>query len=241
MKVVLGHKGQVGEAIMILIRDSGAEVTGIEKGRAYSIRGNIEALHCCIPYSKEFQKQLSEYITNLKPDVTIIHSTVLPGTTSRIFNALKKKYKIFYSPIRGQHNRLVDDIRRYRKFIAAPYPLKVMPGMDELTSMSLKTVAISDLKALELTKLLDTTQYGVLIAWAQEAQRYCRELGGDYDMLRDFGKETQNFYNLRPDIHPGHIGGHCVMQNIGLLQMMMKTEMLRIVQKSNELKSKEPK
>ena len=242
IRIVLGYKGQVGSAICSMIRDSRGTFFGIEKNQKdykeiENLHGGI--LHCCIPYSDGFIETLGKYISELKPVTVIIHSTVIPGTTTKLYARFKRKIQIYFSPCRGQHNSLLNDFIRYRKFLAAPYPLSISAGKDELNLIGFRTRVVQPIKALELAKLLDTTQYAVLIAWAHEAERFCKAVGGDFDLLKEFGVETQKFYSLRPSIYPGVIGGHCLMPNVILLQKLRKSGILEFIEESNKAKQKQ--
>ena len=54
-----------------------------------------------------------------------------------------------------------------------------------------------------------------MIAWAQEVERYCKEVGADYDEVASFYEEIKFFPPVK--YFPGVIGGHCVMPNIAIL------------------------
>lgn len=241
MRVILGYKGQVGSALAQIAKDAGLEFFGIEKNQKWSKSeiGDVQGLHCCIPFSDNFVDAVQDYIAKLDPKITIIHSTVLPGTTSKIYHHFKRKKKIYYSPTRGQHDHMYSDMRRYRKFIAAPYRSPVSEGIDELTAFNFLTRVTESVEALELVKLLDTTQFAVLIAWAQEAERFCKDFGASFDLVRNFGRETQRFYGLRPDIFPGVAGGHCLMPNVKILQRIRKSKILDFIVESNNKKKKD--
>lgn len=43
----------------------------------------LDILNVCLPYIKNFEKIVIEVIKKNKPNLTIIHSTVLPGTTKK--------------------------------------------------------------------------------------------------------------------------------------------------------------
>ena len=46
----------------------------------------VGVMHICIPYQshQQFEAATLEYITRFQPELTIINSTVVPGTTRRI-------------------------------------------------------------------------------------------------------------------------------------------------------------
>ena len=50
-------------------------------------------------------------------------------------------------------------------------------------SVGMKTRVLSSSEATELAKLTETTYFGLLIAWAQEVERYCDQLGVNYDEI----------------------------------------------------------
>src|SRR5436190_130949 len=72
-------------------------------------------LHICYPFGKTFVDTTVQYIRSYRPALTIINSTVAPGTT-RAVHALTQT-PIAYSPIRGKHSRMREDISQYVKFI----------------------------------------------------------------------------------------------------------------------------
>jgi UDP-N-acetyl-D-mannosaminuronate dehydrogenase len=102
-------------------------------------------------------------------------------------------------------------------------------------SMGLKTTVLSSPEATELAKLTETTYFGVMIAWAQEIERFCDESGQSYDEVTSFYDEIKFFPPVK--YFPGVIGGHCVMPNIKILSSFSAPVMLKAVQKSNALKT----
>jgi len=75
-----------------------------------------------------------------------------------------------------------------------------------------------------------------LIAWAQEVERYCKEVGADYDEVVSFYEEIRFFPPVK--YFPGAIGGHCVMPNIDILRQRFPSNLLRAVVQSNLLKER---
>jgi hypothetical protein len=76
----------------------------------------------------------------------------------------------------------------------------------------------------------------LLIAWAQEVERYCVKLGTNYDEVVSFYDEIKFFPPVR--YFPGVIGGHCVMPNIAILSQQFPSGLLETIVKSNILKQK---
>ena len=103
-------------------------------------------------------------------------------------------------------------------------------------SIGMKTKILSSPEATELAKLTETTYFGLLIAWAQEVERYCDQLGQEYDEIASFHEEVSFFPPVK--YVPGVIGGHCVMANIEILSRLDHSELLKAIQSSNKKKSK---
>ncbi len=170
-----------------------------------------------IHFSRKFVGIVNDYIDTFKPKLVIINSTVVPGTCLQIEK--QTKAKVVHSPIRGQHSSIVKHLKEYTKWISSRNGDSLIEAKKVFEDIGLKvrTVHNSHHYSTEILKLLDTTQYGILIAWAQEAERLCDTYGIDHKLVRDFGKETNDLLGLRPKIIPGYIGGTCVRQNMELL------------------------
>ena len=89
-------------------------------------------------------------------------------------------------------------------------------------------------EATELAKLTETTYFGLMIAWAQEVERYCDQLGQQYDEVVAFYEEVKFFPPVK--YFPGFIGGHCVMPNIEILRRGIQSELLEAIRSSNRKK-----
>jgi UDP-glucose 6-dehydrogenase len=100
--------------------------------------------------------------------------------------------------------------------------------------MGLKTKILSDSEATELAKLTETTYFGLMIAWAQELERYCDRAGQDYVEVVSFYDEIKFFPQVK--YFPGVIGGHCVMPNIEILSKFENSPLLAAIKRSNQEK-----
>src|SRR3989344_5362217 len=58
---------------------------------------SVEILHICIPWSDNFVEIVKKEIREIKPKLTIIHSTVSVGATKKIGG------RTVHSPVRGVH------------------------------------------------------------------------------------------------------------------------------------------
>jgi UDP-N-acetyl-D-mannosaminuronate dehydrogenase len=97
--LVLGL-GQVGGSIFGLLRDDGRfSVFGCDidqdKMRRMGIAGlpdRVDVMHICYPCvgQDEFVKITADYVNRFEPGLTIIESTVPPGTTRKVYEAAKR-------------------------------------------------------------------------------------------------------------------------------------------------------
>ena len=239
MKTIIVGEGDVGKALFKLLEDNGFNVQFYDNRNGDKPPSDVETVHIAFPcQDMSFIGDVVEYIKQLKPKLTIIDSTVIPGTTRAIYNQFKEdgeEILIVHSPVRGQHDSLYRDLKRYVKFIGPMTGEAGVEAIKHFTELGLKVVAWEKPEETELCKLLDTSQYGILIAWAQQALKYCEIFEVDHEKVRVFGEETQEFYGLRPKIYPGFIGGVCVVPNLKLLNnFVAKSEMIEAALKSNE-------
>lgn len=200
-------------------------------------RGKCSVMHVCYPFQiDDFVGTTLGYMEKYRPALTIIHSTVSPGTTRRI--AELSGNKVAYSPVRGKHRAMEQDLLRYRKFVGASDQQTMQLACAHLAAAGFRTDTFPSSDMGELAKLVETTWFGVLIGFAQDAERLASACGGSYDNLRAFIEEVDF---LPHHIFPGVIGGHCVMPNIAILKARFDSGFLDAVQGSNARKEAEVK
>jgi UDP-N-acetyl-D-mannosaminuronate dehydrogenase len=190
----------------------------------------VNALHICYPYSNGFLEITTSYIEQYEPNLCIIHSTVVPGVTEM----LETDCLTAYSPIRGRHLEMHRDLVRYDKYVAGATDEALDLAMEHLSDAGFNTVAVSSCRALELAKLVETTYSGLLIAWAQELERFCAELDVDREEVLDFTAEIDYLPNHL--FYPGIIGGHCIIPNTRLLNSVRPSAFIDAIRNSNELR-----
>lgn len=197
----------------------------------------IGTMHLCIPFQSphQFETVALGYINRFQPALTIINSTVLPGTTRSI--AGKSSSAVAYSPVRGKHVRMEQDLVHYYKFVAAPARADADNAEAHFQAAGMKTRRMAEVESLELAKLAETTYFGVCIAFAQEMNRYAERVGGDYSEAIDFFEEVD--FLPRQRYFPGFIGGHCVIPNIKLLLQIAPSQALEAILDSNERRASE--
>ena len=199
----------------------------------------IGIMHVCIPFQNQapFEAATVEYINRFKPELTIVNSTVLPGTTRSISKATGTP--VVYSPVRGKHVKMTTDLLHYVKFLAAPKSEWADLAEAHFRDHGIKTRKLGKPETLEVAKLGETTYFGVIIAWAQELNRYVERAGGNYDEAIEFFEEID--FLPRQRYFPGFIGGHCVVPNINLLLKVESSPLLEAILDSNERRAVELK
>ena len=227
--------GEVGGALRTVLEAKGPlSVLDVEP---VEIAGPISVMHVCFPFQQRrgFVPAVVERIKQFAPSLTIINSTVLPGTTRAIASATGAA--VAYSPIRGKHAKMVQDLGHYTKFVASPDPETARRAEEHFRSLGMRTSIMAEPETLELAKLAETTYFGIQIAFAQELNRYADRVGGKYSEAVKFFEEVKF---LPPVTYfPGFIGGHCVIPNIHLLQEIEGSPLLDAILESNERRGEE--
>ncbi len=223
--------GEVGNPLYTILkrRDPGAIGIDIEPAQ---VAGPIGIMHICFPFkdSTQFQSAVLGYVIKYAPKVVVINSTAVPGTTRSIES--ETGVPCVYSPVRGKHTKMVDELLTYVKFVAGANAQATEQVREQFSASGMKSETMSTPEALELAKLLETTYFGLLIAWAQEMNRFSETVDADYLEVGKFFREIAYLPSVL--FQPGYIGGHCVMPNITLLQRRFESEFLEVIKRSNE-------
>ncbi|TAM82213.1 MAG: hypothetical protein EPN47_09725 [Acidobacteria bacterium] len=193
-------------------------------------------LHICYPFQiPDFVKTTADYISKYQPSLAIINSTVAPGTTRKVQEAVGDQ-QLAYSPVRGKHVRMEADMLRYKKFVGACRRDALEMALDHFAQAGFKTAPFCTPELAEISKLLETTYLGILIGWAQDVERIASGYGGTFEDVNAFVEEIDF---LPSWTFPGVIGGHCVMPNIAILRSLLESDFLDAVVKSNAAKERE--
>jgi UDP-N-acetyl-D-mannosaminuronate dehydrogenase len=231
-KVVVVGLGEVGKPLFELLSKH-YDTVGVDISPAGLING-VDVLHVCYPFEiKDFIGETARYIEFYKPALTIINSTVGIGTTRAVGD--RTGAAVVNSPVRGKHVRMLEELRHYTKFVGAADPNAGEQAAQHFQGAGLKTKVLSSPEACELAKLTETTYFGLMIAWAQEIERYCDQTGADYNEVISFYEEIKFFPPVK--YFPGVIGGHCVMPNIKILNKFNRSLILEAIEASNQMKA----
>jgi len=231
-RVVIVGLGEVGRPLSQLLSERYA-VTGVDIDPPAQPLGQVDVLHICYPFEiKDFVGETARYIEKFGPTLAVINSTVGVGTTRAV--AQRTGAAMAHSPVRGKHARMLEEMRSYTKFVGGIDPATSMSVAEHFQATGLKTRILAAPEATELAKLTETTYFGVMIAWAQEVERYCDQTCQSYEEVVAFYEGIPFFPTTR--YFPGVIGGHCVMPNIKILRGMVSSQLLRAIEASNEQK-----
>lgn len=224
---ILGY-GEIGKAIAKFCKKSKIKDLHRDDG----LKG-VEVLHVCIPWSEKFVDIVREEIKITKPKLTIIHSTIAPGTTKKLGK------RVVHSPIRGIHPYLYKGIKTFVKYIGADDKKAGQMAKKHLEGLGIKTKVFSPAITTEIGKLLDTSYYGLCIAWHGEMAKICKKAGIDFvkavtDFTMTYNKGYTNLGKknvVRPVLYPPKdgIGGHCIVSNAELLQKYMESDGINLV------------
>jgi UDP-N-acetyl-D-mannosaminuronate dehydrogenase len=228
--VIVVGQGEIGKPLQTILSGTyhciGVDIEPVE------VAARCSTMHICYPYQiPDFVDTTVAYIRKYKPELTIIHSTVVPGTTRRVFG--ESGAKLAYSPARGKHVRMEEDLLRYKKFVAGIDDISSTRAVEHLAAAGFRTDHFRTPEIGELAKLIETTWLGILIGWAQEVERFAESYGASFEEVNAFIQEVDF---LPSHIFPGWIGGHCVMPNIELLQERVQSQFLDAVVRSNAKK-----
>jgi len=230
--VVVVGLGEVGKPLLELISKHHNAV-GVDIHPSVADVSSVDVLHICFPFQiRDFVGEIVRYTELFRPRLTIINTTVAVGTTRAV--ARRTDTTVAYSPVRGKHARMLEDLRWYTKFVGALDRSSAEEAAQHFESLDLKTKILPSPEAAELAKLTETTFFGLLIAWAQEVERYADKIGQNYEEIVSFYEEIGFFPPVK--YFPGVIGGHCVMPNIELLKMLADSEILKVIESSNQQK-----
>lgn len=221
--------GEIGFPILKLISKSGhaigydidPKLMDEKKFKKYE-KLDTSFLHICIPFSDNFIKNVISLASKFNPEVIVIHSTISPGTTSKLQSQLP--IPVIYSATRGVHKRMLYDLKRYVKFFAIEPTATRSKWASSTYSALMKKCGVKTKKmttplTLELAKIVvDTSYYGWLINYAQISNMIAIQNKVNYDEMWSFADEIHKFLGNRPKMFPGFIGGHCVIPNLDLIK-----------------------
>jgi UDP-N-acetyl-D-mannosaminuronate dehydrogenase len=253
--VLLIGLGEIGHTLFSLLSEKKEcfEVYGLDLDEA-KMRGlgqskskvpnKVDIMQVCLPCGNpdKFAEIVADYAKQYKPKLTIINSTVPPGTTLKI--ADKCKCPVAHSPARGVHinaEHMLWEMKRWPKYVGGATSEAAIVAKDHFEKMGLKVKVLKSCRETELAKLFETTYRAWMISCFQEMHRISLAFGADFNETVDFLEDTHRQRYDRPVMFPGFIGGHCLIPNTELLLKSFDSDFLRLILKSNEKRREEMK
>lgn len=246
--------GEIGRTLFEIIAQSNSfDVYGLDldKEKMLTINQNqnkfpskIDIMHVCIPCKnqKKFLEIVFRYAKQYNPQLVIINSTVLPGTTRKVYEQYPNL--VAHSPVRGVHENLdhmIWELKRWTKFVGGVTSKASESARVHFNKIGLKVKQLKSCTESELAKLFETTYRAWMITCFQEMHRISMLYSGDFDDIVDFLEDTHRVRLDRPIMFPGYIGGHCLIPNTKLLLEVYDSAFLKLILKSNEKRFSEIK
>lgn len=205
--------GEVGTAVYaVLSRAHPVALRDIDP-----VEIHAEVLDVCIPWQPGFVDIVHRYAAQHHTDLVVVHSTVPVGTCD--------ENGWVHSPVRGRHPDLEEGVATFVKHFGgdrADVAAKDWEVVDGVRTRVHPRAADT-----EAGKLWELIQFGVQVRVEKAIHEWCRQRGLDPDVVYREMAETYNDGYARLGEHrfvrpvlrhmPGPIGGHCVVENAGLI------------------------
>ena len=209
-----------------------------------NVPAKVDTLQVCLPCGnpEKFADIIKGYVDQYKPKLTIINSTVPPGTTLKV--AASCSCLVAHSPARGVHinsEHMIWEMKRWTKYVGGADVAASKAAKTHFENIGLKVKVLKSCRETELAKLFETTYRAWMIACFQEMHRISRAFDAEFDEVVDFLEDTHKERFDRPVMFPGVIGGHCLIPNTELLLKSYDSEFLRLILRSNEKRKEEIK
>lgn len=245
---ILG-KGEIGSAVARLCKEAGYRVIIRELNYDQLVGKTVDYLHVNIPEkdNSKFVNIVVKTIKEVKPHLTVINSSVTPGTTRKIFNLTKNP--IVHSPVIGVHPYLYDSIKKHFPKIIGPVNTEsLMLAKNHFRKLGLKIEVYDNAKNSEAAKLLDLVYFAWNIVFCKWMNEISNKLGLNFDQIYNVHNKIYNggYKKLRPNTvrpilkpMPGPFGGHCTYEDTLLFEKFYKNRLTEFILKENERYKKE--
>lgn len=264
--IIIIGLGEIGSAWFSILSNTKIEILGIDikgnkekKGRKNIKKSGKRIMHICMPFIKDFEKTVSQYIKEYKPDLVIINTSCKVGSARKVYSICKAgnlpNTRIVHIPVRGVHPNIDKGIKT---FVSAIGPVNNSSGKndssgkmahDYLNMLGIKSDVFNSSEETEMAKLLDTSYYGWNILFAKQVLELCKEYGLDFDNVytkfnksyndgyKKLGKSSvirpvlipPQIFNRRIGIKNNKIDGHCVRTNLEILKAMKKSSKIKFI------------
>ncbi len=217
MKSIIIGRGEVGLSLYHVLREYDKEVDVLDKHDERIGSSKIYMMHICFGWSDNFEDEVKRYQELYNPEITIVHSTVPPGTCDRL--------KVCHSPVRGRHPYLQESIKKFVKFVGGTYADEVA---EYFRKVQIRTIICRKAITTEIGKILSTNFQYVCVEFTKEAEQLAEKYGVNFNEAFTMFNQTYNEANIemghpeyiRPTLVPiqKKVGGHCLEANLELMQ-----------------------
>jgi len=244
-RILIVGIGEIGSALYEIIRGVYPQVEAYDKKWGErTLPENVDVTHICYPYSETFVEDTVGYVERTNPQLLIIESTVLPGTTNTVASKLKgTRTHVVHSPVRG---RKADGFKfcfyNYTKFIGPVDKAGGEMADDYYKSLGFKTYICKSPLETEFAKIINLSYFAVILGWNQEMRRiglkYKLKLDDVFNFLETTTTES-GFRFPRPIYDGKPIGGHCIIPAVKILKQKFNSKFLDAVLESNKKRMEE--
>jgi len=247
--------GEIGNTLFALYNEAKEKFTvyGLDtdqqkmaalKQNKDKVPARVNTLQVCLPCDnpEKFATIVKGYFDQYRPTLTVVNSTVPPGTTLKV--AANCDCLVAHSPARGVHinaEHMVWEMKRWTKYVGGATTEASKAAKIHFEKLGLKVKALKSCRETELAKLFETTYRAWMIVCFQEMHRISKVFEADFDETVDFLEDTHRERFDRPVMFPGVIGGHCLIPNTELLLKSYDSKFLRLILESNEKRKEETK
>ena|SRR3989344_4182128 len=201
---------------------------------------SIDLLHVCIPYTQDFESIVVAAITELKPKLVIIDSTIKPGTSQSIYN--QTQIDIVHAPINGIHPHLYKYLKKFTKPLGATSETAYQLAKQHFEELGVPTVKFDSPFETELAKVLCTTYYTWNILYEKWVHEISNENNANFDQVYTQWNAlyNQGYQKSKPNVRrpvlrhmPGPIGGHCLLPNLNILKNWLNDDFINFMLEKN--------
>ena len=207
--LVLGHLGEVGSAMKIILTAAGETVAGIDLDQQDVINRHqkFDVIHVCYPYSQSVDRITITYLISHSKagTICIVHSSLVPGTMQKIIGVFPSTV---YSPVKGMHPDLVSDLEHYLKYYASTDPELLRRTGEIFDKMGIHGKGwLADPVNLEHAKIINLNLHATRIVFAQQVAGLITEKKLDRELIVSFIESTGDRTVLP---YAQTMDGHCV-------------------------------
>ena len=240
-KVCVIGLGEVGLPTALYIKERGFEVCGFDISNSAADRAkrngidvvnldnaNADVYIICV--STGFRDSSPDMtpiydvcrkIAGKKANLVSIESTILPGTSRKVFNEVfKRRIRLIHVPHRYWAGDPVNHGVRQLRVIGAVDEESLEVGVDFYgRKLEIPLHKVSSVEVAEMSKIAENAYRYVQIAFAEELRMICSELGLDFNEVREACNTKWNIEIL--EARDG-IGGHCLPKDIRYLASLTR-------------------